>query len=236
MNKPIPIPPSGYPSVINAVTHAMASAEIHEEDFNADTDKYMIEVATNIWNEDSGDSGRRSYCSLVETLMAKNKRIKRREEQNPELFFSDMVKRANSFTINMQEKKTCNGCKNVDRISDKVSFIKFPPGKEKNRSVKMCLSQYQKTSTSMAVSPCSTCSAFEIDKRKTIKDVGSNLGLILPRIDARGRITKTKITLTDRITLDGKEFYLGAVVASDGGSTATDGPYTCFARRPIHLP
>ena len=123
MNKPIPIPPSGYPSVINAVTHAMASAEIHEEDFNADTDKYMIEVATNIWNEDSGDSGRRSYCSLVETLMAKNKRIKRREEQNPELFFSDMVKRANSFTINMQEKKTCNGCKNVDRISDKVFYV-----------------------------------------------------------------------------------------------------------------
>ena len=123
----------------------------------------------------------------------------------------------------------------MTKATKTVPFVKLPNSKKKTQSVKLALAIYMGKAQPKKDEPCGTCSSSCLMVGYSFKELAPNVGFILPRIDNHGRINNLKIDLDDFLTLEGKSYFLAAVVAADGGETAAKGPYICFARLSFNL-
>ena len=116
MAKPLPVPAVGYPSHLSAVIQAMASdkdlittaKELNMDELEKDKNvkmKLLVQVTNSLWGGNKDNVYKKSYAELLEHIIRRNSRVKRRDEQNPEVTFYELARGIKESNLEIQEKK-----------------------------------------------------------------------------------------------------------------------------------
>ena len=124
--------------------------------------KLIIQVTNYLWGGKKDSVYKKSYAHLLEHILLRNHKVKRKDDQNPEVAFYELARGIKESNMQIQEKKTCKSCDEVTRAIKTVPFVKLPNSKKKTQSVKLALAIYMGKAQPKKDETCETCSSSDL--------------------------------------------------------------------------